>query len=175
MYAHGVFIGDPPTGNIMNKIVVTFVLLSILASGLVGYWLGENMNPDLIKPHQEVWLDRDIMIAIVSNQTTSLGWTEIDLKSYVPSGTKIVKLLLGMKADTIGTGNYSVLDVRKHGTLPSHFPQIKVDSNDLVGVKYREFVEVGISNDLKIDYAVTVGLDWQIDARIILLGYTTEG
>ena len=56
-------------------------------------------------------------------------------------------------------------------TLRSHFPQIKVDSNASVGVKYREFVEVGVSDDLKIDYAIAVGVYWQIDARIMLLGY----
>ena len=51
---------------------------------------------------------------------------------------------------------------------------MKVDSNALIDVKYREFVEVGVSDDLKIDYAITVGVGWQIDARIVLLGYVIE-
>jgi len=36
---------------------------------------------------------------------------------------------------------------------------MKVDSNASVGVKYREFVEVGVSDNLKIDYAIAVGVD----------------
>jgi len=157
----------------MNKIFVSLFLVLILASGFVGYWLGASTNSDSIKSYQEVWLDNDITVIIVSNQTTSMDWAELDLNSHVPRGTKIVKLLLNMKIDVIGTG-YSALGVRKHGTFPAHFPQMKVDSNSLVNVKYREFVEVGVSDDSKIDYTITVGVEWQIDARIMLLGYVTE-
>lgn len=51
---------------------------------------------------------------------------------------------------------------------------MKVDSNALVSVKYREYAEVGVSDDLRIDYAIAVGVDWQIDARIMLLGYVIQ-
>lgn len=158
----------------MNKKFVSLFLVLILASGFVGYWLGTNTNPDSIKSYQEVWLDNDITVIIVSNQTTSTDWTELDLSPYIPRGTKIVKLLLNIKIDDMGTGDYSALHVRKHGTFPAHFPEMKVDSNSLVNLKYREFVEVGVSDDSKIEYAITVGAEWQIDARIMLLGYVTE-
>lgn len=154
--------------------VVSLILLLILAGGFIGYWLGENVSLDTRTPYHEVWLDKDVTVMQVSNLTSSLDWAELDLSPHVPRGTRIVKLLLNILVDVIGTGSHSTLNVRKHGALPSHFPQMEVDSNALVGVKYREFVEVGVSDDLKIDYAITVGADWQIDARIMLLGYVTE-
>ena len=158
----------------MNKTLLGIALLSLLAGGLFGYWVQANLSSSVVKPYGEVWLDSDITVMTISNTTTSLDWTELDLSLYVPEGTEIVKLLLNIKIDVVGTGSHSDLNVRKHGTTPSHFPQIKVDSNSLADVKYREFVEVGVSDDLKIDYAVAIGVGWQIDARIILLGYVAE-
>lgn len=155
----------------MNKKVVFVVLLLILSSGIVGYWLGENLNSDSVKPYYEIWLDSDITVMQASNLTTSLDWRELDLSPHVPPETRIVKLLLNIRIDAIGAESLSALNVQKHGTLPSHSPQIEVDSNALVGVKYREFVEVGVGDDAEIDYAITIGEGWKIDARIMLLGY----
>lgn len=128
------------------------------------------MDSGIQRVSKAVWKET-VTVLTDSNRTESLDWTDLDLTAFTSSGAEFAMLLLRVSADTVGTGSYSYLQVRKNGSSSAYVPALRVALEVTEGVYYFEFVIVGLDSDQVLEYKISVGTDWQIDSRIDLVGY----
>ncbi|MBA7590034.1 hypothetical protein ES708_32133 [subsurface metagenome] len=119
-----------------------------------------------------IWKDASQTALSDLDRTVTLTWTELDITARTSPTAKLAIIRLRLKADAVGTGSDSYIAIRKHGTAPAHHPQLRLDkAGTTVGVYNYQVVIIGLDIDRKIDYAIVIGSNWQIDSRIEVLGY----
>lgn len=117
-----------------------------------------------------IWIATDTVLTD-SNRSATLDWTDLDLTAETSERAKFAILLLRVSPDTVGTGTYSYLQVRKNGVASAYTPILRLMLEVEQGTYYFECVIVGLDSDQVLEYKISVGTDWQIDSRIDLLGY----
>ena len=119
-----------------------------------------------------IWKDVSETAVSDLNRTTNLSSTVLDLTALTSEKAKGVFLLLEIRADTVGSGNSSYLQLWKNDTSPVHRPTVNLDkAGTTVAVYQYEEVFVGLDSDRKLEYIIQVGTGWQVDSRIRVLGY----
>ena len=107
-----------------------------------------------------------------SDRTVTLDWTDVDISYLTGDNAKFAILLLRSKVNTVGTGSYALIGVRKNGETPSYYPLLKpyqkaVEADD----RLYEFVIVGLDSDQVLEYKIELTAGWDIDTDITLLGH----
>jgi hypothetical protein len=119
-----------------------------------------------------VWKDLSGQALVDSDRTSTIDFTDLDLTSYTSSDTKLACLLLSIKPDTVGAGDYCSLRVRKNGQTAGVQPVLFLGKNEAtVDCYYYAQVFVGVDSNQIMEYSITVGTGWQIDSWIYVLGY----
>lgn len=119
-----------------------------------------------------IWKDSPSSAWSVTGQTSGISMTDLDLTSVTSANAKMVYLALKMTASVIGSGNLSAIGVRKNGTGPAEFPEIILHKDGVTAnaVQYA-WVIVGMDSSQIIEYQLTVGTGWTVDASIWVLAY----
>lgn len=108
----------------------------------------------------------------INRTSGTTQWTDLDLTAYTSAAAKFAIVRLKIKADTVGTGNYCYLAIRKNGTTPVAYPRQTCDlAGTTAGVYHYQVEIIGIDAEQVIEYKISVGANWQIDTAIEVLGY----
>lgn len=119
-----------------------------------------------------IWKDVSQTVLSDSNRTVDLDWTDLDLTGSTSANAKFAILLLRMKANTIGTGSSCQLKVRKNGTTPAYYPEHRIDKEGITaGFYINQEVIVGLDSGQVLEYAIEMGVGWDVNSRIVVLGY----
>ncbi|MBA7553722.1 hypothetical protein ES705_46321 [subsurface metagenome] len=119
-----------------------------------------------------IWKDTSETAMDDLNRTVSLPRTDLVLTPYTSPIAKIAIVLLRMRADTVGTGQYARLYIRKGGTDATAYPIIALDkAGTTVAVYQHQQALIGLNSSQLIWYGIYVGSGWQVDSRISVLGY----
>jgi len=106
------------------------------------------------------------------NRTTSLPRTDLVLTAYTSPNAKIAIVELRMRADTVGTGSYSRLYVRKGGSPAIAYPNLVLDKAGTTAAVYHYLTAlIGLNSSQMIWYGIYVSTGWQVDTRISVMGY----
>jgi hypothetical protein len=119
-----------------------------------------------------IWKDSSQTALSDLNRTSSLNYTALDLTPYTSPNAKLAFVSMRIKPDTVGTGQYCSLSLRKKGTTPTAVPALLLDkAGTTQGVYHKATSLIGLDAERKIEYNIIVGTNWQIDTRIYVLGY----
>ena len=119
-----------------------------------------------------IWKDASLSAMSDLARTEYLDWTALDLAYETSPNAKLAILRLRIKANVVGTGDYSFICVRKHGTTPGYYPLVRLDkAGATINVYNHESLIVGMDTDQLIDYRIWVGTGWELESRIEVLGY----
>lgn len=119
-----------------------------------------------------IWKDTSITVLSDNDRTVDLAYTDLDLSAYTSNKAKFAILNLMLKPTTIGSGNFCQLNVRKNGTTASYSPSLIIFKVGIIQNFFQEqVVIVGLDYSQELEYEIDVGVDWQLDSRIRLLGY----
>jgi len=119
-----------------------------------------------------IWKDGSETAMSDDNRTEDLIPTDLDMTPYTSANAKFAIVRLEMRADTIGTGNYCELRIRKNGTSPAHVPMLILDKAQVTAaVWHYQVVIIGLDEDGLIEYFINPGTGWQVDSDIRVLGY----
>jgi len=118
-----------------------------------------------------IWIDATGSVKALYNQTTDVTWADDSVTSETSPNAKFAIFRLRLKADTVGSGDFCSLAVRKNGETPTHMPKLVIDKAVTVAVDHYQVVIVGLDTDQMYEYELLVGTGWQVDAFIEILGY----
>ncbi|MBA7588096.1 hypothetical protein ES708_30144 [subsurface metagenome] len=119
-----------------------------------------------------IWKDASETAMDDSNRTASLPYTLLCLTPYTSPNAKLAILMLRMRPDTVGSGLYSQLFIRKNDTLPASLPRLILDKAGTSPYVYHYCqVIIGLDSSQFIEYNIWVGTGWQVDSQINVLGY----
>jgi len=118
-----------------------------------------------------VWKDASERPLYLANCVAAVAWTDLDLTATTSSTAKIAVIQLRLTVNTVGATVCS-LSVRKNGTTPTYFPQIRVDTAyPIVGNYLTEVALCGMDTGQVIEYTVAMGAGWDVDVSIEVLAY----
>ena len=120
-----------------------------------------------------VWKDASESALSLTNQTSDINWTDLDLTAYTSSTARVAYLRLKVNVDSITSGDSAILQVRKNGTTPVRMPRCmaKYDNGDRAGADIYAFVLVGMDSGQVIEYELNLSGSIQVDITINVLGY----
>ncbi|MBA7589848.1 hypothetical protein ES708_31941 [subsurface metagenome] len=119
-----------------------------------------------------IWKDLSETAMDDLNRTISLNRTDLVLTPYTSPIAKIAIVLLRMRADTVGTGNYARLYIRKGGSGAIAYPIFNLDkAGTTPAVYHHQQALIGLNSSQMIWYNIYVSNGWQVDSRISVLGY----
>jgi len=118
-----------------------------------------------------VWKDASERPLNLANCVAAVAWTDLDLTATTSATAKIAVIQLRLTVNTVGATVCS-LSVRKNGTTPTYFPQIRADTAfPIAGNYFTEVCLVGLDTGQVIEYTVAMGAGWDVDVAIEVLGY----
>jgi len=119
-----------------------------------------------------IWKDTSETAMDDLNRTEPLDRTDLVLTPYTSPIAKTAIVLLRMRADTVGTGNYARLYIRKGGSPATAYPLLVLDKAGTTPAVYHyQQALIGLNSSQMIWYHIYVGNGWQVDSRISVLGY----
>lgn len=111
----------------------------------------------------------------LSNKTSSVSWTDLDLTSVTSADAKLAWLILMLTADSVGANGYALLGVRKNGETPTDYPYVVMAESlgHTGGPTSTQAAEVivGMDSGQVVEYQLYIAGTIQVDAKIKVLGY----
>ena len=169
----------PPQGTItraeLNSVEADLAAHGIATTGIHGvgalniagfHSAGEEVS-------KVIWKDDSWRAVYDLDRSIDLGFTDVNLREGTSPTAKIAILRLGFKPDSIGTGPYTRVAVRKNDLSPTARPTLILDKSMITTATtwFYENCVVGMDSDGVIEYEINVGTGWVGDTRIDVLGY----
>lgn len=119
-----------------------------------------------------IWKDEPATVIIDLSRTEDLAYTDEDVTVETSANAKLVYLIVGVKPDTVGSGNYCRVRLRKNGITPSNPIELRINKNEgIVGsYKYR-YVLLALDSGQVFEYDIDIGTGWQLDTYIRVAAY----
>jgi len=136
-------------------------------------YLGASGSVDYLKAKMPiVWKASPSADLSLSNQTSTVNATTLDLTAVTSADATFAILMLQLNIDSVNNG-YATLWVRKNGDTPAHEPALTVGSNstDTGGLNRFATVIIGMDSGQVIEYGLIISGTIQVDVVISVLGY----
>ena len=117
------------------------------------------------------WKDVSANALSDTDRTTALDWTDLDLTSATSANAKFALLLLRFVPANSGTAGDSVLAIRKNGTTPTYYNEIRVGYAQGNWAHRQLFVIQGLDSGRIIEYKITPATNATVNSYIDALGY----
>jgi len=117
------------------------------------------------------WKDVSANALVDEGRTTALDWTDLDLTSDTSANAKFALLLLRFHPSVAGTAGDSILHIRKNGTTPSQYNQLKISYHEGAWAFRYLFVIQGLDSGQIMEYKIDPATDATVTAYIDVLGY----
>lgn len=120
-----------------------------------------------------IWKDTPETALALSNQASTVAFTDLDLTAYTSANAKMALLQLKITVDTVGISNTQCyIQVRKNGQSAGLYGGLVITENQAHnGAYFLAQVVVGLDSGQVMEYALGLSASWQIDAQIDVLGY----
>ena len=130
-------------------------------------WNAEHVT-DLSKVAWKSW---PANVLTDKDRTTALDWTDLDLTSATSVNTKFALLFLRFHPSVAGTAGDSILSIRKNGTNPACYNQLRVSYYEGAWALRQLFVIQGLDSGQIMEYKIDPATGATVTAYIDVLGY----
>jgi hypothetical protein len=120
-----------------------------------------------------VWKDASERALFDANRSASLTWTDLDLTAYTSADAVIAIVKMELQVDSITPPGRAELGIRKNGTTPSYYPQLRVSdvNGDAAGAVRHMIALIGLDSGEIMEYEIAISGTIQVDTFIEVLGY----
>ena len=117
------------------------------------------------------WKDVSANVLSDTDRTTALDWTDLDLTSATSANAKFALLFLRFHPSVSGTAGDSILRIRKNGTDPVYYNQLRISYHEGAWAFRQLFVIQGLDSGQIMEYKIDPATDATVTAYIDVLGY----
>jgi len=120
-----------------------------------------------------VWKATNADSLALTNQASTLEYTDLDLTSVTSALAKVAILLLRLNVVSITSDGIAQIMVRKDGDTPTFVPMLRLAYNngDRAAAYRFEVVLCGMDSEQVIEYRLFISGTISVDANICVLGY----
>jgi len=137
---------------------------------ITDHWNADHATSGGSVAYGLVWKDSPSTPLSLTNQAATVDWTDLDLTTHTSANARFAYLLLTLGVDT-GAKDY-ILGVRKNGTTPALYPQIRINSNLATATDiWIDQLIVALDANQILEYYLFVAAGGQADCSISVLGY----